>query len=86
MEFTVDGSTTTLKVSDAIDQSNLGFYWADSRHSFGPDDWQAKTITVKLLLIVPGAPTGLTVTEGHHAVKLNWTAPAEQRRLADHGV
>ena len=26
--------------------------------------------------IVPGAPTGLTATEGHHAVKLNWTAPA----------
>ena len=76
MEFTVDGSTTTLKVKDATDQSNLGFYWADSRHSFGPDDWQAKTITVKLLLIVPAAPTGLTVTEGHHAAKLDWTAPA----------
>ena len=77
MEFTVDGSTTTLKVKDATDQSNLGFYWAASRHSFGPDDWQAKTITVKLLLIVPGAPTGLTVTEGHHAVQLDWTAPAD---------
>ena len=77
MEFTVDGSTTTLKVKDATDQSNLGFYWAASLHSFGPDDWQAKTITVKLLLIVPGAPTGLTVTEGHHAVKLDWTAPAD---------
>ena len=77
MEFTVDGSTTTLKVKDATDQSNLGFYWAASLHSFGPDDWQAKTITVKLLLIVPGAPTALTVTEGHHAVKLDWTAPAD---------
>ena len=77
MEFTVDGSTTTLKVKDATDESNLGFYWAASLHSFGPDDWQAKTITVKLLLIVPGAPTGLTVTEGHHAVKLDWTAPAD---------
>ena len=76
MEFTVDGSTTTLKVKDATPESNLGFYWAASLHSFGPDDWQAKTITVKLLLIVPGAPTGLTVTEGHHAVKLDWTAPA----------
>ena len=67
MEFTVDGSTTTLKVKDATNESDLGFYWAPSRHSFGPDDWQAKTITVKLLL---------TVTEGHHAVKLDWTAPA----------
>ena len=76
MEFTVDGSTTTLKVKDATPESNLGFYWAASLHSLGPDDWQAKTITVKLLLIVPGAPTGLTVTEGHHAVKLDWTAPA----------
>ena len=77
MEFTVDGSTTTLKVKDATDQSDLGFYWAPSLHSFGPDDWQAKTLTVKLLLIVPGAPTALTVTEGHHAVKLDWTAPAD---------
>ena len=24
----------------------------------------------------PGQPTGLTVTEGHHAVKVEWTAPA----------
>ena len=81
MEFTVDGSTTTLKVSDAtnavVSTTNVGIYWAESRHSFGPDDWQAKTITVKLLLIVPGAPTGLTVTEGHHAVQLDWTAPAD---------
>ena len=81
MEFTVDGSTTTLKVSDAtnavVSTTNVGIYWAESRHSFGSDDWQAKTITVKLLLTAPGAPTGLTVTEGHHAVKLDWTAPAD---------
>ena len=25
----------------------------------------------------PGQPTGLTVTEGHHAVKVEWTAPAD---------
>ena len=49
MEFTVDGSTTTLEVKDATDESNLGFYWAESLHSFDSDDWQAKTITVKLL-------------------------------------
>ena len=48
MEFTVDGSTTTLKVEDATPESGLGFYWAESLHSFGADDWQAKTITVKL--------------------------------------
>ena len=53
MEFTVDGSTTTLNVEDAADESNLGFYWAESLHSFNSDAWQAKTITVKLL--VPGA-------------------------------
>ena len=86
MAFTVDGSTTTLKVKDATDQSNLGFYWADSLHSFGPDDWQAKTITVKLLLIVPGAPTGLTVTEGHHAVQLDWTAPAADGARRSRGI
>ena len=60
MEFTVDGSTTTLKVKDATDQGNLGFYWAASLHSFGPDDWQAKTITVKLRTLnnpATGAPT-----------------------------
>ena len=60
MEFTVDGSTTTLKVKDATDQSDLGFYWAASLHSFGPDDWQAKTITVKLRTLnnpATGAPT-----------------------------
>ena len=48
MEFTVDGSTTTLKVNDATDESSLGFYWAESLHSFNSDDWQAKIITVKL--------------------------------------
>ena len=48
MEFTVDGSTTTLNVKDATNESSLGFYWADSLHSFDEDDWQAKTITVKL--------------------------------------
>ena len=26
---------------------------------------------------VPGAPTGLTVTDGHRAVELHWTAPAD---------
>ena len=26
---------------------------------------------------VPGAPTGVTVTEGHQAVKVEWTAPAD---------
>ena len=60
MEFTVDGSTTMLKVKDATPESNLGFYWAASLHSFGPDDWQAKTITVKLRTLnnpATGAPT-----------------------------
>ncbi len=60
MEFTVDGSTTTLKVEDATAESNLGFYWADSLHSYDEDDWQAKTITVKLRTAnnaATGAPT-----------------------------
>ena len=80
LEITVGGSTTTMKVSDAtnavVSSTNVGIYWAASLHSFGPDDWQAKTITVKLLLIVPGAPTSLTTTPGHRAVVLHWTAPA----------
>ena len=56
LEITLDGTTTTLQVSDATDQSNLGFYWAESLHPYGPDDWQTNTITVRLL-----AP-GTTVT------------------------
>ena len=56
LEITVDGSTTTLQVSDATDESNLGFYWAENLHPYGPDDWQTNTITVRLL-----AP-GTTVT------------------------
>ena len=62
MEFTVDGSTTTLQVKDATDESNLGFYWAESLHSFGPDDWQAKTITVKLRTPVVDDCAGDTTT------------------------
>ena len=56
LEITVDGSATTLQVSDATDQANLGFYWAENLHPYGPDDWQTNTITVRLL-----AP-GQTVT------------------------
>ena len=56
----------------------MGIYWAESRHTYDEDDWQTNTITVRLLLpTVPGAPTGLVVTEGHHAVELDWTAPAD---------
>ena len=35
------------------------------------------TVTVADDESFPGPPTGLTATEGHHAVKLDWTAPAD---------
>ena len=63
LEITVGGSTTTLKVKDATDESSLGFYRAASRHSFGPDDWQANTITVT---VRPNHPPPRCPQELHH--------------------
>ena len=55
-----------------------GIEWEKSVHGYSAGAWTGETITVELREpnTVPGAPTGLTVTEGHHAVKLDWTAPA----------
>ena len=60
----------------ASDWSFSGYGYQDS-----DDDWVTSTGAVAMELhgtvkaTVPGAPTGLTATEGHHVVKLEWTAP-----------
>ena len=59
--------------------------WSFSTHSYldADDGWTASTDALAMELhgtikaTAPGAPTGLTVTDGHHAVKLDWTAPAD---------
>ncbi len=61
LEITVGGSTTTLQVSDAtnavVSSTNVGIYWAESRHTYDEDDWQTNTITVRLLLPTSGQRT-----------------------------
>ena len=59
--------------------------WSFSAHSYldADDGWTARTDALTMELhgtikaTAPGAPTGLTVTDGHRAVKLDWTAPAD---------
>ena len=66
-----DGATESDTVVTAAIQTNTDY-------TVGTDS--SATVTVSDAApapTVPGAPTGLTVTEGHHAVKLDWTAPAD---------
>ena len=59
--------------------------WSFSVQSYldADGDWVADNNALAMELhgtikaTAPGAPTGLTVTDGHHAVKLDWTAPAD---------
>ena len=60
-----------------------GWSFSDRVATNSDGDWVDRTQAFVMQLhgtikaTAPGAPTGLTVTEGHHAVKLDWTAPAD---------
>ena len=69
--------------SNAEDSGGLsGWSIGDNRHQYDGSSWATAGNEIKIAVRAeektspPGAPTGLTVTEGHHAVKLDWTAPA----------
>ena len=59
--------------------------WNFSAYSYqeSDGDWVTSISALRMDLhgtikaTAPGAPTGLTVTDGHRAVKLEWTAPAD---------
>ena len=44
------------------------------------------TVTVIDAETIPGAPTGLTATDGHRVVELEWDRARQRRRLPHHGV
>ena len=61
--------------------SASGWSFSTGSYQDSDGDWEASTgaLTMELhgtIKLPPGAPTGLTATEGHHAVKLEWTPPA----------
>ena len=64
---------------DAGSASDWSFSANEYKNSDG--DWVTSTGALRMELhgtikpLPPGAPTGLTATEGHHAVKVDWTAP-----------
>ena len=66
---------------DAGSASEWSFSARGIKNSDG--DWEARTNALTMELhgtikpLPPGAPTGLTATAGHHVVKLDWTAPAD---------
>ena len=72
---------STASQVDAGSASGWSFSARERTNSDG--DWEARTNALTMELhgtikaTAPGAPTGLTGTDGHHAVKLEWTAPAD---------
>ena len=67
---------------DSEDDGGLsGWSIGDERHEYS-GGWSTSGHAIKIAVRVdvktaPGAPTSLTATEGHHLVKLEWTAPAD---------
>ena len=74
-------SRSAVSQVDAGSASDWSFSAQRLQNSDG--DWEAQSGALTMELhgtikaTAPGAPTGLTATEGHHAVKLEWTAPAD---------
>ena len=83
----ISASQRTIVGRRPADQVNAGsapgWSFSDRVATNSDGDWVDRTQAFVMQLhgtikaTAPGAPTGLTVTEGHHAVKLDWTAPAD---------
>ena len=81
VSFAVDATTATLSVPTVDDgvrrESNSVVSAAiqtNTDYTVGTDSSATVTVSDDT---PPGAPTGLTATEGHHAIRLDWTAPAD---------
>ena len=80
VSFALDETTAVLlvpTVDDGVAESNSVVTMAiqtDADYTLGVIS--SATVTVIDAETLPGAPTGLTFTEGHRVVELEWTAPA----------
>ena len=76
--------TVRLSVVSQVDAGSASD-WSFSAQSYldADGDWVTGNNPLAMELhgtikaTAPGAPTGLTATEGHHVVKLEWTPPAD---------
>ena len=80
VSFAVNATTAVLlvpTVDDGVAESNsvvTAAIQTNADYTVGTPS--SSTVTVADAESLPGAPTGLTATEGHHVVELEWTAPA----------